>query len=94
MAAPQHFSTYVALSQERQARSVELRRTAFIVIAVAAAAVVAMVYLNFRTQVVIRGEQVQLMANQRAERTNRNQSWPIASPGNRRRSEWKKRPGN
>ncbi|MDP3047748.1 MAG: hypothetical protein Q8O07_09765 [Chloroflexota bacterium] len=73
MAAPPAFSTYVALSQERQARSVELRRTAFIVTAVAAAAVVAMVYLNFRTQVVIRGEQVQLMVNQRMERTNRNQ---------------------
>ncbi len=51
----------------------ELRRTAFIVTTVAAAAVVAMVYLNFRTQVVIRGEQVQLMVNQRTERTNRNQ---------------------
>jgi hypothetical protein len=73
MAAPPAFSTYVALSQERQARSVELRRTAFIVTAVAAAAVVAMVYLNFRTQVVIRGEQVQTMVNQRTALTNRNQ---------------------
>ncbi len=73
MAAPPAFSTYVALSQERQARSVELRRTAFIVTAVAAAAVVAMIYLNFRTQVVIRGEQVQLMVNQRTDLTNRNQ---------------------
>jgi cell division protein FtsL len=73
MAAPPAFSTYVALSQEREARSVELRRTAFIVTAVAAAAVVAMVYLNFRTQVVIRGEKVQAMVTQRAELTNRNQ---------------------
>jgi cell division protein FtsL len=73
MAAPPAFSTYVALSQERQARGVELRRAAFIATAVAAAAVVAMVYLNFRTQVVIRGEDVQLMATQRLERTNRNQ---------------------
>ncbi len=73
MAAPPAFSTYVAISQERQARSVELRRTAFIVTAVAAAALVAMIYLNFRTQVVIRGEQVQSMVNQRTELTNRNQ---------------------
>jgi cell division protein FtsL len=73
MAAPPAFSTYVALSQEREARSVELRRAAFIVTAVAAAAVVAMVYLNFRTQVVIRGEQVQAMVAQRTELTNRNQ---------------------
>jgi cell division protein FtsL len=72
MAAPPAFSTYVALSQERQARSVELRRTAFVITAVAAAAVVAMIYLNFRTQVVIRGEQVQSMVNQRTELTNRN----------------------
>lgn len=73
MAAPPAFSTYVALSQEREARSVELRRTAFIVTAVAAAAVVAMVYLNFRTQVVIQGEKVQAMVTQRADLTNRNQ---------------------
>jgi hypothetical protein len=73
MAAPPAFSTYVALSQERQARSVELRRAAFIVTGVVAVALVAMVYLNFRTQVVIRGEQVQLMVNQRTELTNRNQ---------------------
>jgi cell division protein FtsL len=73
MAAPPAFSTYVALSQERQARSVELRRAAFIVTGVVSVALVAMVYLNFRTQVVIRGEEVQLMVNQRTELTNRNQ---------------------
>jgi hypothetical protein len=73
MAAPPAFSTYVALSQERQARSVELRRAAFIVTGVVGVALVAMVYLNFRTQVVIRGEEVQLMVNQRTELTNRNQ---------------------
>jgi hypothetical protein len=73
MAAPPAFSTYVALSQERQARSVELRRAAFIVTGVVGVALVAMVYLNFRTQVVIRGEEVQLMVNQRTDLTNRNQ---------------------
>ena len=73
MAAPPAFSTYVALSQERQARSVELRRAAVFVAALLAIALVSLLYLNLRTRVVIRGEEVRLLGVQRSEQSNRNQ---------------------
>jgi cell division protein FtsL len=73
MAAPPAFSTYVALSQERQARSVELRKAALIVIIVVAVALVALLYLYLHTNVVVRSEQVRLMDNQRQELLKRNQ---------------------
>ena len=73
MAAPPAFSTYVALSQERQARNVELRRAAVFIIALAAMAVVSLLYLNLRTRVVIRGEEVRLLSVQRSEQINKNQ---------------------
>lgn len=73
MAAPPAFSTYVALSQERQARNVELRRAAVFVIALTAMALVSLLYLNLRTRVVIRAEDVRLLAVQVKELANKNQ---------------------
>lgn len=73
MAAPPAFSTYVALSQERQARNVELRRAAVFIAGLLAIALVSLVYLNIRTRVVIRGEEVRLLAVQRTEQVKKNQ---------------------
>jgi hypothetical protein len=73
MAAPPAFSTYVAINQERQEQTLQLKRAAIFVAALIALAVVSTVPLYLRSRVVVRGDDVAILARAVSSQINANQ---------------------
>jgi len=73
MAAPPAFSTYVAINQERQAQTLQLKRAAIFVAALVALALVSSVPLYLRSRVVVRGDDVARLGAALSSQINANQ---------------------